>query len=395
MPAVDVLTCYALAGAGSLVGLGLILLVRTDDPRTRQALLLYRMAFICLASFLVVLVVPPESLPAALRQSVAVCAMGAALLAWAFRQLNGQHTPVSVGLFFTVGSGAVLWGAGEYASSRTLSFAVAGVFLCIALGILVDQGVAMRRASHRRGGEMALLVVAALFTLDWLLILLHAFDWEGPYPDHLLFAPDWLLPISAIGIALLPLSVASIVFAIVNDRLNHNLRQRALSDDLTGALSRRGLRERSAALLAGASGGAGVAVLMLDVDHFKAINDRHGHLVGDEVLRHLTQVLRGNLRDDALLARYGGEEFTVVLPLRSRDDAEAVAERLRQVVESHPCDASVGHIRITVSIGVAFHRASHPLEEVLSRADVHLYEAKQAGRNCVICEPPHLASLVA
>ena len=387
MFAVDVYTCYALAGAGSLVGLGLILLVRAEQPRMRQALLLYRLAFLCLSAFLVVLVTPPEEMGATLRQSIAVCAMGATLLAWAFRQLNGQRTPMSVGLFITLGVGAVLWGGGAYASTEVFSVIIAAVFSCIAVGTLVDQGWVILGNRQRRASEIALLVVAALFAFDWLFILVHAFHWEGPYPDHLLFAPDWLLSPSAVGIALLPLSVASVVFAIVNDRLNHQLRLRALSDDLTGALSRRGLRERGAQLLAGQpADGAGVAVLMLDVDHFKAINDRHGHLVGDEVLRHITQVLRDHLRDDALLARYGGEEFTVVLPLRSRDDAEAVAERLRQVVEAHPCESRVGHIRVTVSIGVAFHRAPHPLEEVLSRADVHLYEAKQAGRNCVICE---------
>jgi diguanylate cyclase (GGDEF)-like protein len=195
-------------------------------------------------------------------------------------------------------------------------------------------------------------------------------------------APDWLLAPSALGIALLPLSVASVVFAIVNERQHQQLRDRASSDDLTGALSRRGLRERGERLLSDRGEAAGgVAVLMIDVDHFKAINDRHGHLVGDQVLRHVTALLSEHLREDALLARYGGEEFTVVLPVRSHDDALTVAERLRQVVEQQPCEVDGQTIAATVSIGVAFHRPAASLEDALSRADARLYEAKQAGRN--------------
>jgi diguanylate cyclase (GGDEF)-like protein len=133
-----------------------------------------------------------------------------------------------------------------------------------------------------------------------------------------------------------------------------------------------------------------VALLMIDIDHFKSINDRHGHLIGDEVLRHVTQVLSDHLRDDALLARYGGEEFTVMLPLRAAEDAQVVAERLRQVVEAHPCQAGAGPssvtIGVTISVGVAFHHRTRPLEDALSRADARLYEAKQGGRNRVSSE---------
>jgi diguanylate cyclase (GGDEF)-like protein len=193
------------------------------------------------------------------------------------------------------------------------------------------------------------------------------------------------------GIALLPLSVAAIVFAIINNRLYQQLHQRSLSDDLTGILSRRGLREHGQQLLARQPANSlGVALLMIDIDHFKSINDRHGHLVGDEVLRHVTQVLSDHLRDDALLARYGGEEFTVMLPLRAAEDAQVVAERLRQVVEAHPCQAGAGPssvtIGVTISVGVAFHHRTRPLEDALSRADARLYEAKQGGRNRVSSE---------
>ena len=397
MPAIDVFTCYTLAGAGSLVGLGLISLVRVEHPRVRRALWLYRLAFLCLGGFLWVGVQPAEARGQAMHTMIGFAAIGAALMAWGFRQLNGQRTPLSLGIALTLGLGGLLWWGGVALPDADFAVLEAAVLSFIAVGTLLDQGRLMWRSTERRGGEFALLLVAGLFSLDWVLILWHTLHWVGPYPEHLLFAPDWLLPASAVGVGLLPLSVASVVFAIVNDRLNQQLRERALRDDLTGTLSRRGLREHGERMLAGQplahppahplAQGGGIAALMLDVDHFKAVNDHHGHLVGDEVLRHLSAVLSEHLRDDALLARYGGEEFTVLLPVRSRQDAEVVAERLRQAIEAQPCESRAGRIPVTVSIGVAFHQAAHPLDEVLSRADTRLYEAKQAGRNRVVCEP--------
>ncbi len=392
MSVIDVYTCYALAGAGSLIGLGLIMLVRTEHPRIRRALLLYRAAFLCLSAFLVVLVTPPEHMREVWRHGVGVCATGVTLLAWGFRELNGERTPLSVGLLLAIGSGCLLWFGGGVLSPAHYQLLVALVLAAIAVGTLLDQGrVLLRSQEPRLSGEWALLFTAFLFSLDWVMVLAYSWDHPGPYPPHLLLAPDWLMAPSAMGIALLPLSVAAIVFATINDRLYQQVHHRSLSDDLTGILSRRGLREHGQRLLASQPANSlGVALLMIDIDHFKSINDRHGHPVGDEVLRHVTQVLSEHLRDDALLARYGGEEFTVMLPLRAAEDAQVVAERLRQVVEARPCHVEVGDSRVTIavtiSVGVAFHHRTRPLEEALSRADARLYDAKQAGRNRVSSE---------
>jgi diguanylate cyclase (GGDEF)-like protein len=206
----------------------------------------------------------------------------------------------------------------------------------------------------------------------------------GPYPPDWLHAPNWLRPISGISLALLPLTVAALAFSTINARLSQQLRARALSDELTGALSRRGLRELGGRMLAMQHHQTSqVAVLMIDLDHFKSINDRYGHVIGDEVLRHVTMVVRDRLRDDALLARYGGEEFTVLLPVNQPQEAHGVAERLRKAIESTPCETHVGPIRVTVSIGVGFHGPECTLEEDLTKADALLYSAKQAGRNRV------------
>ena len=390
MLAIDVFTCYGVAGAGSLVGMGLISQIRTDQSRVRGALDLYRWAFCCLSALLWVVLSPDDWRPLVTQVAIGFAAAGVTLLAWAFRQLNGRRTPPRLGWALTAAAAVVLWGMAAFGSDTAYVQAIAWVFAVVSLAMAVDQGWLILRSPRIQRSELSLLVVATLFALIWAITLAHVMsEVGGPYPAHWLHAPDWLLPITALGFAILPLSVAAVVFAIINQRLNQQLRNRALSDDLTGALSRRGLRELGERMLSmQAHQPTSVAVLMMDVDHFKAVNDSYGHQVGDDVLRQITQLTRERLRDDALLARYGGEEFTVLLPVRSHLEASAVAERVRQMLALTPCETRGGPVSITVSIGVAFHRPDSTLEDALARADACLYEAKQAGRNRVVTARP-------
>lgn len=148
-------------------------------------------------------------------------------------------------------------------------------------------------------------------------------------------------------------------------------------DALTGTLNRDALGP----LLDAATTGPGPSTLLyLDVDHFKSINDRHGHGVGDQVLRRLAERCRGELRGVDALARLGGEEFVAVLSDLGLDEAERVAERIRVAVAGDP--AAI--VPATVSIGVAVHAAGESVEAWMQRADQALYAAKQAGRNRVV-----------
>ena len=262
------------------------------------------------------------------------------------------------------------------------------VLICaVSLALLLDQGWLILRSARVSPSELALLVVAGLFALHWVIVAGYAFTTGGPYPPDWLHSPAWLRPWSGVALALLPLSVASVVFAIINERLSQQLRARALSDDLTGALSRRGLRELGERMLAlQAHRPSMLAVLMLDIDHFKQVNDEFGHQVGDDVLRHVTQVIRERLRPDALLSRYGGEEFIVLLPVQSQPEAAAAAERLRALVENALCSTKFGKVRVTVSIGVSLHEPHRSLDQDISQADAHLYEAKRQGRNRVVIQ---------
>lgn len=130
-----------------------------------------------------------------------------------------------------------------------------------------------------------------------------------------------------------------------------------------------------------------VSLVLFDIDHFKSINDTHGHLVGDEVLRQLGQRISDCMADDDVVARYGGEEFAVVLAERSLPAATEVAERCRQVIADDLFDTSVGALPITISVGVAEAGAGERFEvsELIWVTDQKLYEAKRTGRNRVCC----------
>jgi diguanylate cyclase (GGDEF)-like protein len=129
-----------------------------------------------------------------------------------------------------------------------------------------------------------------------------------------------------------------------------------------------------------------LSVLLLDIDHFKAVNDRLGHLAGDDALRTLAAVVGPLVRRDELLARYGGEEFAVVLPGTGGEDARRCGERLRQAVEGRQFEFAGRSYPVTVSVGVGAAAAGEKADPVglLGRADLNLYEAKRAGRNRVV-----------
>ena len=166
----------------------------------------------------------------------------------------------------------------------------------------------------------------------------------------------------------------------------------SLKDPLTGLANRRFLyatldREIDRVTRAGDS----ALLMMLDIDHFKSINDAHGHLAGDLVLQSVARTLNACVRPMDTVARYGGEEFAVVLPSCQATFARAVAERMRRAIETTPVRISpVEQVNVTVSVGGAFAlqwiRSTKQLWA--ERADQQLYQAKQAGRNCIVLEEP-------
>jgi two-component system cell cycle response regulator len=175
----------------------------------------------------------------------------------------------------------------------------------------------------------------------------------------------------------------------LRDNLDQSL-ELAVTDQLTGLHNRRYMSGQLEALVKRAQrGGDPVAALMVDIDHFKKINDTYGHDVGDEVLREFAARLASNVRAIDLPCRYGGEEFTVIMPDTALVDAERIAERIRLHVAGAPFRVSHGReiLTVTISIGVAATLGEHDSPEaLLKRADAAVYEAKAAGRNRVIAK---------
>ena len=158
----------------------------------------------------------------------------------------------------------------------------------------------------------------------------------------------------------------------------------ANQDALTGAANRRAVLEALESELARAQRQrTPLALLMLDIDHFKRVNDQHGHLAGDQVLRHFVHVVRQRLRAQDFLGRYGGEEFLLLLPDTDLAGAQQLAQQLCQAVQAAPCDWQGQTIAVTVSVGIASTGTSQQAdgETLLQAADQALYRAKDKGRN--------------
>lgn len=164
-------------------------------------------------------------------------------------------------------------------------------------------------------------------------------------------------------------------------RLQDELEKISLVDPLTGTLNRRKFHEELEMSIANALRHHHLfALLMLDIDHFKRINDKFGHLTGDEVLREICGLITSSIRGSDQFFRVGGEEFCLLTAVGRAEDVHPLAEKIRKVVESHDFP---GIGRVTISIGIAYFREYDTQESIYARADAALYGAKRQGRNCV------------
>ena len=228
------------------------------------------------------------------------------------------------------------------------------------------------------------LLAGSFFVLSFGLLWLGFTAW---------FEPEIILPTSGTsltpGPALLACYAVTIAssFAFIlmhKERADRETYELATTDPLTGVYNRRTFKELAEPQLSRSRRAhMPVSLLMLDLDHFKRINDTYGHLGGDDILKAFAEVIRNLLRKEDLLARYGGEEFVVLLPGSDQEAAAALADRIRDQVSARPMDANGHRARVTVSIGAASEGGDTlpSLEAMLGRADEALYQAKREGRN--------------
>jgi diguanylate cyclase (GGDEF)-like protein len=167
-------------------------------------------------------------------------------------------------------------------------------------------------------------------------------------------------------------------------RSMEQVQELATHDELTKALNRRALMARLEQEKARVARDGGIlSIALLDLDHFKAVNDRFGHAAGDRVLQGISAIVRGTMRETDVFGRYGGEEFMMILPGTSPEAARAALERVRSAIEQSRWPEIDAELRVNVSAGLSAYRLGEITEQALSRADAALYEAKRKGRNRV------------
>lgn len=191
------------------------------------------------------------------------------------------------------------------------------------------------------------------------------------------------------------LGASTTVKFVREDAIDAGLRQQlyeaATRDPLTGAFNKRFFGDQLLKSVAFSKRHKQpLSIILLDIDHFKSINDTHGHVVGDDVLRSVAQVVSNAVRAEDSFSRIGGEEFCVMVPGIDLDNAALAAERLRQIVESTQVDIGGTQLSVTMSFGVATldFQNDQTGDGLVGEADRRLYEAKHAGRNCVRPVPP-------
>lgn len=217
-----------------------------------------------------------------------------------------------------------------------------------------------------------------------------------------LLEPSWF----NVGLSLLGLGFSVLMFLVArqintystdalqlrqrNEVLIKELESQASRDALTGLINRRYfLAEANQQLQAAHRNSHVLALLIIDLDHFKQINDQYGHLAGDEVLGAVVDALKQHLRTGDCLGRLGGEEFSLLMPETTQAEATETAERLRQAAAALQLNLQGHPVRQTVSIGIALlQKEDVSLSSLMHRADLAMYAAKEQGRNRVVCELP-------
>jgi diguanylate cyclase (GGDEF)-like protein len=221
--------------------------------------------------------------------------------------------------------------------------------------------------------------------------LLHSVVFLSPIPLTLLTPPgassDGWLALFALETLLYVVGNAFIVVIMTKERVALGHKTAAMTDPLTGLFNRRAFYDAGQQLMARqARTNSAVSVLVFDLDHFKSINDRFGHAVGDDALRLFAATVRNNVRATDVVARFGGEEFAAILP-GGAADAATVGERLRAAFQAAAVEISSHRIGATVSVGVAAAMAPVEIDPLLACADTALYRAKSNGRNRVELAP--------
>lgn len=377
MPSLDLRSLSIMTGMIDMA-LGVILLAfRHAYPRSIKGLLPWAMAPV--ASALATLVFAMDGRWPAL--SVVLGGNGLMLAGAGLYYVGSQRffgVPVTWPRWLAVGL-VCLAGLGWY-QAVSPDYRIRVVLLACTVAAVC---LAHARLMWRHGKGFGPRFTAAILLLQVLILLLRAVTTLFlDAPDSARFVGDVIQTTYIGAFCFSTLFICIGLLLTVSEHMREQFEQLSQRDDLTGVLNRR------AVLLAGdrelqqwRNGGRAFSLLIMDIDHFKRINDQYGHLVGDRVLVHFVETVRQALRHTDQLGRFGGEEFVVLMPQTDRPAALATAERVRQAVANQ---ASEDWPTCTASVGLASVEAGETtLDGVLSRADAALYRAKAGGRDRV------------
>jgi diguanylate cyclase (GGDEF)-like protein len=304
---------------------------------------------------------------------------------WAVRELKWQPSSTA----WIAGPPFLVFAVGVWFTfvRRNISIELLIIdFINLALMILIVQYL-WRKEDGRR--PFVDIVAASFYLLLGIAtcVVIADFFRDGRFPPEY----DFNIP-RAIFNSIASILTEGIVFPLfllmVSERLNRDLVVKALRDPLTSLYNRRAFEEIAFREISGASRtGLGLSVAIFDIDHFKQINDRHGHAAGDAVLCAVAATLRHNLRDEDFVCRWGGDEFCALLPRAKREQAQKVAERILHAIEELDILFEERTIKVALSIGVVTDEGqAKDVSELVGRADAALYRAKAEGRRRIAFE---------
>lgn len=315
--------------------------------------------------------------------SIALGFVGCGLVWNAARVFHGMK-PSWPGVFL----GAVAWIAAlMWLSDTTLRTNIGAAIVAIYAALTASQLAAERRKSMRRRWPTMLVPLLHGAVLMFPILL-----------ADLLSQPDatktnfWVM-LFAVELVLYAIGTVFVIFMLVSERTVRVHKIAASIDPLTGLFNRRGFSEACARMIEReAQAGRPITVMIFDLDHFKSINDRFGHAVGDDVIKTFSSVVTNSLRISDLCGRIGGEEFAALLPC-AVEEAVTAAERVREAFQNSGIAIDDAPVATTVSIGVAGGPANIELDVLLAAADTALYQAKRGGRNRVVATTEEPLSL--
>lgn len=335
-----------------------------------------------------------------------------ALLCVALKETVSFEVSILLGqsLFF-IGQYFVWQGSAQFMGLKRVSlFAVSPLFVCcisvVALGLIVDQdpirlivssliaigfcclNAKALWAHYDNKVFFACRIVAIMLWLQALLFSMRLFFALSLTLTPPLISVDQLQQLTFFENIAASILIGVGYIVLITERLLYELKKFTDRDFLTGALVRRAFFQAADHSLyqLQQQDNNGIACLVMDLDHFKTINDGYGHVAGDKVLQHVAHLIEQQLRENDIFARMGGEEFILLLPGVDNIEANAIAETIRSKLENAPCHYGDQALRITVSIGLVSYEviSNLTIERLFQEADNALYEAKELGRNQVI-----------